>query len=252
MKALILAAGTGTRLQPLTDTVPKALIKISGYTLLEIVIRRIATAGIKQLVINVHHFPEQIIDFLRSKNNFGLDISISDESGELLDTGGAIKKAVHFFEGDEPVLVHNIDILSNLNLNNLIAYHTEHHALMTLAVKDRPTTRSLIIDGSGRLCGWEYPEKKLCFLTRDNRKGLKTTAFSGVYVISPEIRGKFPEESVFGFIPWILDLAANEKIITWDQSPAFWYEAGRLDAIEHAANALILDELDPDFIREKT
>ena len=110
MKALILAAGTGTRLQPLTDHTPKALVKAGNYSLLEIVIRRLAGAGFKSLVINVHHFPEQIVDFLRSNNNFGLDIGISDESGELLDTGGAIKKAVPFFEGEEDVLVHNIDI----------------------------------------------------------------------------------------------------------------------------------------------
>ncbi|MFA5814903.1 MAG: sugar phosphate nucleotidyltransferase [Bacteroidales bacterium] len=250
MKALILAAGVGTRLKPLTDNVSKALIRIADYSLLEIVIRRMAGAGIKSLVINVHHFPEQIIDFLRSKNNFGLDISISDESGELLDTGGAIKKASAFFQGEETVLVHNIDILSNLNFHTLASYHEGKGALVTLAVKDRPTSRSLLVDASDRLCGWEFPDKNLSILTRDNRKGLKTTAFSGVYVFSTKIFEKFPEEAVFGFIPWILDLASSEKILTWDQSPAFWYEAGRPDSIALATRSLSFDVNDPAFIRE--
>lgn len=250
MKAMILAAGTGTRLKPLTDNCPKALIRIGDYTLLEIVIRRLAGAGIKSLVINVHHFSGQVIDFLRSNNNFGLEISISDESGELLDTGGAIKNAASFLAQEETVLVHNIDILSNMNFGNLIRFHEESNALMTLAVKDRPTTRSLLVDASGRLCGWEYPEKKLAILTRDNRKGLKATAFSGIYAFSTRLLEKFPEEKVFGFIPWILDLAASERIITWDQSPAFWYEAGRTEAIPLAAQSLAFDVNDPDFIRE--
>ncbi|TSA34376.1 MAG: nucleotidyltransferase family protein [Porphyromonadaceae bacterium] len=252
MKALILAAGVGTRLKPLTDNTPKALIRIGHYSLLEIVIRRMAGAGIKSMVINVHHFPEQIIDFLRSNNNFGLDISISDESGERLDTGGAIKKASPIFLGEETVLVHNIDILSNLNFHNLASYHEGKNALVTLAVKDRPTSRSLLVDGSGRLCGWECPDKNLSILTRDNRKGLKTTAFSGVYVFSTKLLDKFPEETVFGFIPWILDLASSEKILTWDQSPAFWYEAGRPDSIALAARSLSFDVDDPAFIRENS
>lgn len=250
MKAFILAAGAGTRLKPLTDTVPKALIRIGRYTLLEIVIRRLAGAGIKSLVINVHHFPDQIIDFLRSNNDFDLDIQISDESGELLDTGGAIKKAGEFFKGVENVLVHNIDILSNLDLNALVSCHVEKGALVTLAVKNRPTSRSLIVDSAGRLCGWEFPDKNLSILTRDNRKGLKTTAFSGVYVFSSKLLEKFPEDSVFGFIPWLLNLASSEKILTWDQSPAFWYEAGRKESITLATQSLSFDVNDPDFIRE--
>lgn len=250
MKALILAAGTGTRLKPLTDTVPKALLRIGNHTLLEIVLRRIAGAGISNCVINVHHFPEQIIDFLKSNNNFGLDISISDESDELLDTGGAIKKAVPFFEGEDTILVHNVDILSNLNIPGLLACHRDKGALATLAVKARPTTRNLLVDASGTLCGWEFPDKKLSILTRDNRKGLKITAFSGVYVLSTKIFEKFPDETVFGFIPWILDLAASGKILTWNQSPSFWYEAGRPDSIELASRALSFDLNDPDFIRE--
>jgi N-acetyl-alpha-D-muramate 1-phosphate uridylyltransferase len=252
MKALILAAGTGNRLKPLTDQTPKALVKINNYPLLEIVIRRLAGAGIKSLVINVHHFSDQIIDFIRSQENFGLEINISDESDELLDTGGAVKKAREFFRGEDNILVHNVDILSNLRINDLVSYHNEKEALVTLAVKDRPTSRSLLVEASGRLCGWEFPEKKLSILTRDNRKGLKTKAFSGVYVFSAKLLDKFPEESVFGFMPWILNLASTEKILTWDQSPSFWYEAGRPDSIAKAARSLIFDGENPEFIVENT
>jgi len=250
MKAMILAAGVGTRLQPLTNNIPKALLRIGDYTLLEIVIRRLAGAGIKDIVINVHHFADQITEFLRINNNFGMEISISDESGELLDTGGAIKKASEFFAGEETILVHNIDILSNLNFHELITYHKKNDALITLAVKDRPTTRSLIIDGAYRLCGWEFPEKKLCILTKENRKGLKSTAFSGVYVFNSKLLNKFPDEKVFGFIPWILNLASTEKILTWDQSPAFWYEAGRIDSLDTAALSLSFDLNNRDFLVE--
>ncbi|MDD4646467.1 MAG: nucleotidyltransferase family protein [Bacteroidales bacterium] len=250
MKAFILAAGIGTRLQPLTDNAPKALVKIGDYQLLEIVIRRLAGAGFRSLVINVHHFSGQVIDFLRSNNNFGLDICISDESDELLDTGGAVKKAASFFQGEENILVHNVDILSNMDYHALCAFHQEKDALVTLAVKNRPTTRNFLVDATGRLCGWEFPEKNLCFVTRDSKKGLKPTAFSGVYVMSTRLFEKFPDEKVFGLIPWILDLAANEKILTWDQSPAFWFEVGRLESIKLAAQALRFDINDPSFIIE--
>jgi NDP-sugar pyrophosphorylase family protein len=252
MKAMILAAGAGTRLKPMTDATPKALLKVGEYTLLEIVIRRLAGAGFNDLVVNVHHFSDQIIEFLRINNNFGLNINISDETGLLLDTGGAIKKAGSFFQGEENILVHNIDILSNLDLNALVSFHQEKGALLTLAVKDRPTTRSFLVDGSGRLCGWEFPDKNLCFITRDNRKGLKATAFSGVYVFSSKLLDKFPEDDVFGLIPWILDLASTEKILTWDQSPTFWYEAGRIDSFPIASRSLSFDLKDPDFIKENS
>ncbi len=250
MKAMILAAGVGSRLSPLTDETPKALLKVGDRTLLEIVIRRVASAGIQSAVVNVHHFSGQIMEFLKANNNFGLDITISDESGELLDTGGAIRQAAPFLAGEEPVLVHNIDILSNLDIPAMIGFHRNQGALVTMAVKDRPTTRSLLVDGNGRLCGWEYPEKKICIITRDNRKGLGATAFSGIYVFSPGLLAKLPDQRVFGLMPWLLDLAASEKILTWDQGAAFWYEAGRIASLREASSKLVFDDEDPAFIRE--
>jgi len=250
MKAFILAAGTGTRLQPLTFDRPKALIQIGNYCLLEIIIKQLASCGVKDLAINVHHFSGQIIDFLRSKNSFGLNIFISDESDELLDTGGAIKKASSLFRDEDTILVHNVDILTNLNYNTLVSFHETQGALITLAVKNRPTSRSLLIDSSHQLRGWEFPDKKLSILTQDNRKGLQATAFSGVYALSTKAFDKFPQESTFSLIPWLLNLASHEKILTWDQSPAFWYEVGRLESVALANRSLIIDEKNPDFITE--
>lgn len=248
MKAFILAAGIGTRLKPATDTLPKALIPVGDIPMLEIVIRRLAGAGFTSLVVNIHHFSEQIREFIAAKNNFGLDISFSDESSRLLDTGGALRKAQPLFVGEENILVHNVDILTNLNYHKLIEAHLNSGALATLAVKERPTTRNLLVDRQGRLCGWEHPEKHIRICTQENAKGLSATAFSGVYVLSARIFEKFPDEEIFGFMPWILNLASSEKILTWDQSPAFWYEAGRPESIEKASQELIFDNNHPDFL----
>jgi len=248
MKAFILAAGTGTRLRPVTDKIPKALIPVGGIPMLEIVIRRLAGAGFTNLVINIHHFSEQVREYVASKNNFGLDITFSDESDRLLDTGGAIRKAQPLFQGEENILVHNVDILTNLNYQSLVAAHLHSGALATLAVKERSTTRNLLIDRQGRLCGWEYPDRHLRICTHENGKGLSATAFSGVYVLSAKIFEKFPEEEVFGFMPWILNLASSEEILTWDQSPAFWYEAGRPESIEKASRDLVFDNSRPEFL----
>ena len=251
MKALILAAGTGTRLKPLTDTIPKALVEIGGYSMLEIVIRQLSGAGIRSIIINTHHFPDQIREFIRAKQSFGLDISFSDESELLLDTGGAIKKATGHFENEECFLVHNVDILTNLNYQDLITHHRKSGSLATLAVMDRPTTRHLLVDRNGILCGWEYAERHVRIITRDSVKGLAYTAFSGVYVMSPQLLKMFPDETVFGFMPWILDLASTGKIQTWDHSGSIWYEAGRTESVRKASDELSFNPDKPDFLTRK-
>ncbi len=251
MKALILAAGTGTRLKPATDTIPKALVEIGGYSMLEIVIRQLSNAGIRSMVINTHHFPQMIRDFIRSKNSFGLDISFSDESDMLLDTGGAIKKASGYFADEECFLVHNVDILTNLTYRDLISQHQKSESLATLAVMDRPTTRNLLVDKNGILCGWEYADRHVRIITRDSVKGLAYTAFSGVYVLSSTIFKEFPEEDVFGFMPWILELASTGKIKTWDHSGSLWYEAGRPESVLKASDELSFDPDKPEFLIRK-
>jgi NDP-sugar pyrophosphorylase family protein len=240
MKAFILAAGIGTRLKPFTDTIPKALVPVAGMPMLEIVIRRLAASGFTSLLINVHHFAGQVTEFVDKNHSFGLDISFSDESDLLLDTGGAIRKAAAFF-ANEDFLVHNVDILTNMDYHSLMDAHAGSGALATLAVKERPTTRNLLVDKNNRLCGWEHPAKKIRIITTETTKGLKYTAFSGVYILSPQIFNHFPDEEVFGFMPWILELAGAHKVLTWDQGEAFWFEAGRTESVEEAGRMLMID-----------
>lgn len=154
MRAMIFAAGLGTRLKPLTDTMPKAIVPVAGKPMLEHVITKLKSSGFDDIIINIHHFGEQIIDFLQANNNFGVNIRISDEREMLLDTGGGIKRALELFPTDEPVLIHNVDILSDVDLNALYGFHLRSGNDATLMVSERKTSRYLIFDKEDRLCGW--------------------------------------------------------------------------------------------------
>ena len=182
---MIFAAGLGTRLKPLTDHMPKALVPVAGKPMLEHVIEKLKAAGFDEIVINVHHFANQIIDFLKEKNNFGITIHISDETDFLLDTGGGIKKAAPYF--DEPFLIHNVDILSNTDLKALYNYHLQSGNDATLLVSPRQTTRYLLFNSDRRLCGWinknTLQTKPEGFIYQPN--GQKEYAFSGIHIISP-------------------------------------------------------------------
>lgn len=190
MKAMIFAAGLGSRLKPLTDTMPKALVPVAGRPMLEHVILKLKASGFIEIVINIHHFGEQIIDFLNANNHFGLTIHISDERDCLLDTGGGIKKARIFFENsDEPFLIHNVDILSDTNLKDLYNYHLQNGGMATLLASKRKTSRYLLFDGKKRLCGWINKDteqvKPANFLY--DKKLYQEYAFSGIHVLSPPI-----------------------------------------------------------------
>ena len=182
---MIFAAGLGTRLKPLTDHMPKALVPVAGKPMLEHVIEKLKAAGFDEIVINVHHFANQIIDFLKEKNNFGITIHISDETDFLLDTGGGIKKAAPYF--DEPFLIHNVDILSNTDLKALYNYHLQSGNDATLLVSPRQTTRYLLFNSDRRLCGWinknTLQTKPEGFIYQPNVQ--KEYAFSGIHIISP-------------------------------------------------------------------
>ena len=200
MKAMIFAAGLGTRLKPLTDHMPKALVPVAGKPMLEHVIRKLIAAGCDEIVINVHHFADQIIDFMKEKNNFGITIHISDETDMLLDTGGGIKKASSFF--NEPFLIHNVDILSNVDLKSLYEYHLTSGNDATLLVSPRKTVRYLLFDEGNQLCGWVNKDtlqtKPEGFVYQPEVQ--KEYAFSGIHIVSPSLfnymgenwTGKFP------------------------------------------------------------
>lgn len=158
MKAMILAAGLGTRLRPLTNNRPKALVELNGRTLLEITAARLASFGVTDFIINVHHFADQVAAFLKSKNNFGFRIALSQEDDLLLDTGGGLKKASWFFlddssHPDEPFLIHNVDVVSNIDLRQMLQFHKDHRALATLAVQSRDSARQLLFDNALQLVG---------------------------------------------------------------------------------------------------
>ena len=184
---MIFAAGLGTRLKPLTDHMPKALVPVAGKPMLEHVIGKLKSAGFDEIVINVHHFADQIIDFLKEKDNFGIRIWISDESEELLDTGGGIKKAAPYF--DEPFLVHNADILSNIDLKAMYNYHLTSSNDATLLVSPRKTVRNLLFDEGNRLQGWVNKDtlqtKPEGFVYHPEVQ--KEYAFGGIHVISPTL-----------------------------------------------------------------
>ncbi len=189
MKAMVFAAGIGSRLKPLTDTMPKALVPVCGRPMLEHVLLKLRKAGFTDVVINIHHFGEQILNFLEANQHFGMRISVSDERQELLDTGGGLKKAMPLLSDGEPFLVHNVDILSNVDLHRLYAHHLQSHAVATLLVSQRQSSRYLLFDKEERLCGWVNKQtgqtKPEGFTYQPDL--YKELAFSGIHVISPSL-----------------------------------------------------------------
>lgn len=244
MKAMIFAAGLGTRLRPLTDTMPKALIPVAGIPMLERVIRRMIDAGFDDITINVHHFAPMIIDFLRSNNNFGISIHISDETDTLLDTGGGILKARRWLDGKEPVLIHNADILTDLNLADIYRHHIDSHADATLLVDHRNTSRYLLFDSNNRLCGWtntatgEIRPNGFSY----NPEIHSPRAFGGIHVISPSIfpsLANYSSNPVFSIVPYYLSAADSMKIKGYTPaSPYYWLDIGKPESLA-AANSSI-------------
>ncbi|MCF0181564.1 MAG: nucleotidyltransferase family protein [Muribaculaceae bacterium] len=241
MKAMIFAAGLGTRLRPLTNDRPKALVEVGGKPMLEHVINHLAAAGINDITVNVHHFAPKIVDFLESKHNFGLNIQISDESDLLLDTGGGILKARKYLDGNEPFVVHNADILTDLDINAMTAAHNHSNALATVLVKPRVTQRYLVFDDNYKMCGWinkKTGETKPATLTYKDGE-LKELAFGGVHVISPEI---FPllekyaaGNEVFSIVPFYIAECNSHNICGYESpTPYNWLDVGKPETLEEA------------------
>lgn len=242
MQAMIFAAGLGTRLKPLTDTMPKALVSVDGIPLIEHVAEKMKCAGVERIVVNVHHFAGQVISFLHDNGNFGMDIRISDESDMLLDTGGGIKKALPMFIPDEPVLIHNVDILSNVDLRWLYEKHDGADA--TLLVSRRATKRYLLFDDDMRLVGWtnvETGEVKSPYPGLDVR-ACRMFAFSGIHVFSPRLfplMDGFPEK--FGIIDFYLRVCDTAVIRGCVKEDLKLLDVGKLDTLA-AAEKFLADE----------
>lgn len=210
---MIFAAGLGTRLRPLTDTMPKALVTVGGRTLLERVVERLAAAGADRMVVNVHHFAAQVKAFLQANDGFGHDVAVSDESERLLDTGGGLKRAQGLFRGDEPILIHNVDILSNVDLRAFYAQSLRNDA--TLLVSPRRTARYLLFDGDMRLVGWtnvETGEVRSPYADIDPA-ACTTLAFAGIHAFSPRLfplMDDFPDK--FGIMDFYLSVCHKTTI----------------------------------------
>ena len=237
MKAMVLAAGLGTRLRPLTDARPKALVEVGGHTLLEITLARLKSFGIREVIVNVHHFADMIVAYMKSHGNFRIRIEISREDDLLLDTGGGLKRASWFFledSCDEPFILHNVDVISTIDLGRMMRFHVENRALATLAVQQRKTTRYLLFDENLGLCGRQPGTEQNAEMVRGCSRATPL-AFSGIQVISPRLLPMITEEGVFSIIAPYLRLAAlGEKIIGFPADEYQWRDLGRLDDVRQA------------------
>ena len=239
MKAMVLAAGLGTRLQPLTNDRPKALVEVAGRTLLEITLARLREFGITEVIVNAHHFAAKLCDYLKANANFGMRIELSRED-LLLDTGGGLKKAAWFFlenlgTREQPFILHNVDVISDIDLSRMLEVHTAANALVTLAVQQRKSSRYLLFDEQLQLSGRRIGDAHDSDERALSSGKLQALAFSGIHVVSPRIFGKMTEEGVFSIIDCYLRLAATgEKILAFRADEYSWRDLGKSEDLRKA------------------
>lgn len=242
MKAMVLAAGLGTRLRPLTNDRPKALVEIGGRTLLEITLSRLRAFGVSEAIVNVHHFADMVVDYLKANAGFGMRVEISREE-ILLDTGGGLQKAAHFFlegagSGDEPFILHNVDVVTTIDLHRMAEFHAANRALVTLAVQDRQTSRRLLFDEQAMLCGRQDERKHTTEVARAV-KSPQALAFAGIHVISPRFLRMMTEDGVFSILTPYLRLAATgERILAFRADEYYWRDVGKPESIALATKEL--------------
>jgi NDP-sugar pyrophosphorylase family protein len=239
MKAMVLAAGLGTRLRPLTNDRPKALVEVCGRTLLEITLTRLRDFGIHDVIINVHHYADMVIDRVKAAGNFGMHIEFSRED-VLLDTGGGLKEAAWFLGGnssgkeEELFILHNVDVISNIDLERMVEAHKKNKALATLAVQERKTSRYLLFNDQLQLCGRRLVKEEKTEIVRPS-ENMTELAFAGIHVISPRIFSLLTEEGIFSIVPAYLRLAAQgEKIQAFRAAEYYWRDLGKPENIRQA------------------
>jgi len=239
---MILAAGLGTRLRPLTENRPKALVDVGGRALLEITLARLRNFGITDVIVNTHHFAEMVRKYLESNKNFGMNIAISHEE-ILLDTGGGLKKAAYFFleqsaNSEEPFLLHNVDVISTIDLGRMLQFHNKHKALATLAVQERETSRHLLFQQDFELCGRRSGADSTVELIRPSQN-VHALAFCGIHIISPRLLSMITEEGVFSIITSYLRLAGlGQKIVGFRADESYWRDLGTPENVAQAAQDL--------------
>jgi len=235
MKAMILAAGLGTRLEHHTIDRPKALVQVNGKPLLAYVLEKIVSAGFTEVVINVHHFADQIVDYLK-QHDFGVKINISDETNRLLNTGGGILKAQSFLNGEASFLVHNVDILSNIDLKQLVEFHEKNKSFATLAVGDRKSSRHFLFDQNMKLAGWRNNLTGKEIIPTKVESTLKGFAFAGIHVVSPDFFNQIHNRGAFSIVDAYLSLCSSQSIIGFDTSNNFVVDVGKPKNLEIATD----------------
>lgn len=232
MKAMILAAGFGTRLRPLTDAIPKALVKINGTPMLEILIRKMITSGIRDIIVNTHHHAEMIIDFLIDHNNFGINIQISHEVEEILGTGGGLKQAAHFFDDQSPFLLHNVDIISNLDFSQMFDAFNHNDYIALLAVMNRVTKRYFLAGDDNLIYGHVNKKTQTTRLFRMDDNQVRETAFCGIHLISPRLLEHLTTDGYYSIVDVYLQLI-NEgyKIGAYSIDHCYWKDLGKIEHI---------------------
>lgn len=242
LAGFILAAGLGTRLKPWTDHHPKALAVVNGKSLLQRNVEYLQKFGIIDVVVNVHHFADQIIEAIETNKGWGSNIKISDETDMVLETGGGLLKAKKFLKDYETFVVMNCDILTDLDLNLMINQHGENHAIATLAVANRETSRYLLFNENQEMVGWKNIKTEEIKLPGKQKLGSASPtpmAFSGIHVISKTIFDKINFTGKFGMIDLYLDLCADNKIIGYDHSNDLVLDVGKPDAVVRAESLFI-------------
>lgn len=238
MKAFILAAGLGSRLGDLTKDKPKALVQLNGEELLGRLINCLKNQGFDQFLINIHHHGQMVIDYLKANKQFGVEIQYSDERSELLDTGGAILKARHFFNSNEAVLIHNVDIISDVNFKEMLSFHIKNDALATLCIRKRETNRSLIFNHQMRLKGWMNKKTNEFKWVDSSLADYLTFAYSGVYFAAPEFPDYLSYTGKFSVIDGWLSIAKSKLINGYHDTSESWFDLGTPEKLSMAANYL--------------
>ena len=234
---MLFAAGLGTRLRPLTNDRPKALVEIHGKTLLQYAVEHLLQYGINTIVVNIHHFGEKVLEVLEQYNNFGANIIISDERDMLLETGGGLKKAAPLLQGNSPFIVYNVDVLSNVNLHQMLAHHQQQEALATLATRTRESSRYLLFDKQQQLCGWTNTKTQAIKMVR-TVESTTAYAFSGIHIIEPTLLDLITQEGKFSITTTYLELAAAHKIIAYPHDDDYWFDVGKPERLQAAQTFL--------------
>ncbi|MBN2863629.1 MAG: nucleotidyltransferase family protein [Bacteroidales bacterium] len=236
MKAMILAAGKGTRLGKITDTMPKVLLDINGKSMLQRAVEKCTLAGFDDIIINVHHFADMVEEHINHLRKDGLRISVSDERDKLLETAGGLFKARKFFDND-PFLLYNADIISDIDLTKLYQFHIEKRGLATLAVRNRPGVRYLLIDSQGLMRGWYNKDTGERIITGETVEGLSEIAFSGIHIIDPEIF-KYMTEGIYTMTSLYLKLSSAHDIYTFRDDTGYWANAGTPEILDEVRKVL--------------